>query len=134
MKDTIYQVGQLLALADNLHFHYCKWVRTPEKKRQQGKVDAPGELLGNAIFATALDDPKRALARLAERIKTYQGWPKTYSGEEDWKGRWLLRLMEDCERQLDLSTLPGRMQDVHKAQLLLGYLADLLKTKATEPP
>jgi hypothetical protein len=129
MKEPSYQVGRLLAIADGLHFQYCKWVRTPDKKRQQGKVDAPGELLGNAIFASALDDPKRALARLAERIKTYQGWARTYSGEEDWKGRWLLRLMAECEQQLDLSTLPARMQDIHKAQLLLGYLADYPKSE-----
>lgn len=129
MKESTYQVGRLLAIADSLHFQYCKWVRTTEKKRQQGKVDAPGELLGNAIFASALDDPKRALARLAERIKTYQGWATTYSGEEDWKGRWLLRLMAACEQELDLATLPERMQDIHKAQLLLGYLADHPKSE-----
>lgn len=129
MNESTYQVGRLLAIADSLHFHYCKWVRTPEKKRQEGKVDAPGELLGNAIFASALDDPKRALARLAERIKPYQGWAKTYSGEEDWKGRWLLRMMAECERQFYLSDLPSGMHDVDKAQLLLGYLADHPKSE-----
>ena len=57
MKDTIYQVGRLLAIADSLHFQYCKWVRTSDEKRKQGKVDAPGELLGNALFTSAMTIP-----------------------------------------------------------------------------
>jgi hypothetical protein len=132
MKDSIYQVGRLLAISDSLHFHYCKWVRTSAEKRDRHEVDAPNELLGNALFSSALDDPKRALARLAERIKPYQGWAKSYSGEDDWKGRWLLRLMSECEQHLDLTSLPERMEDIHKAQLLLGYLADHPKTESTD--
>jgi hypothetical protein len=134
MKGTIYQIGQLLALADRLHFHYCKWVRTSSEKRQQKKVDAPGELLGNALFNFALDNPVGALARLAERIRPYKGWATTYSGEEAGIARWLLGLLSDCERGINLEELQslGRLEDVHKAQLLLGYLADLPKSE--EPP
>ena len=131
MNESVYQVGRLLALADSLHFHYCKWVRTSDENRKKKKVSAPSELIGNALFNAALDSPTTALSRLAERIRPYKGWASTYCGEEDWKGRWLLRLMADCEHQLkadDIQQL-SRMEDIHKAQLLLGYLADLPKSK-----
>lgn len=130
MKDTIYQIGRLLALADSLHFQYCKWVRTSTEKRNQGKVDAPRELIGNAVFNFALDQPVSALARLADRIRPYRGWADTYSGEDSGLVHWFLRQMADCERQIDIVQLPPRMQDIHKAQLLLGYLADNPKSKS----
>ncbi len=129
MKDSIYQVGRLLALADSLHFQYCKWVRTSDDKRKSGKVDAPSELLGNSLFNFALDNPVAALARLAERIRPYKGWADTYSGESAGLVHWFGRQMGECERQLDATALPVRMEDIHKAQLLLGYLADHPKTE-----
>jgi len=135
MKDTLYQIGQLLALADELHFHYCKWVRTPSAKREQKKVDAPSELLGNALFNAALDSPVRALARLASRIQPYKGWARTYCGDGAGTARWLLDRMADCERGItkDLEELQSlqHLDDVQKAQLLLGYLAD--RSDAQEP-
>lgn len=130
MKDSTYQVGRLLALADSLHFQYCKWVRTSAEKRKQGKVDAPGELIGNAVFNFALDQPVSALARLADRIRPYRGWADTYSGEDSGLVHWFIRQMAECERQIDIVELPPRMQDIHKAQLLLGYLADNPKSKS----
>lgn len=129
MKDTIYQIGRLLALADSLHFQYCKWVRTSAEKRKKDKIDAPGELIGNAVFNFALDQPTAALARLAERIRPYRAWADTYSGEDSGLVHWFIRQMGDCERQIDLSQVPERMQDIHKAQLFLGYLADNPKSK-----
>lgn len=129
MKDSIYQVGRLLALADSLHFQYCKWVRTSDDKRKSGKVDAPSELLGNSLFNFALDNPVAALARLAERIRPYKGWADTYSGDSAGLVHWFGRQMAECERQLDASALPARTDDIHKAQLLLGYLADHPKTE-----
>jgi hypothetical protein len=129
MKDSTYQVGRLLALADSLHFQYSKWVRTSDEKRKSGKVDAPSELLGNSLFNFALDNPVAALARLAERIRPYKGWADTYSGESAGLVHWFVRQMGECERQLDATGLPKRMEDIHKAQLLLGYLADHPKTE-----
>jgi hypothetical protein len=132
MRDSIYQVGRLLSLADSLHFQYCKWVRTSEHKRKSGSVDAPSELLGNSLFNFALDNPVAALARLAERIRPYKGWADTYTSEDAGLIRWFVRQMAECERQLDSANLPARMEDVHKAQLLLGYLADHPKSQAKE--
>lgn len=129
MKDTLYQIGQLLALADKLHFHYCKWVRTSQKDREKGKISAPTELLGNALFNTALDSPVRALARLASRIQPYKGWATTYCGEHAGTARWVLGRMSDCERSitqnLEQVRALGQLDDISKAQLLLGYLADV---------
>jgi hypothetical protein len=132
MKDSTYQVGRMLALADSLHFQYCKWVRTSDEKRRQGKVDAPSELIGNSLFSFALDNPVAALARLAERIRPYKGWADTYSGEDTGLVHWFVRQMAECEGQLDTATLPPRMVDIHKAQLLLGYLADHPKSESKE--
>jgi hypothetical protein len=127
MKEPIYQTGRLLALADTLHFQYCKFVRTTDESRKQKKVNAPSELIGNALFNFALDNPIAALARLAERIRPYKGWADTYSGEDAGLVHWLVRQMSECERQLDTAGIPPRMEDIDKAKLLLGYLADHTK-------
>lgn len=132
MRESIYQVGRLLALADSLHFQYCKWVRTSDGKRDKGKVDAPSELLGNSLFNFALDNPVAALARLAERIRPYKGWADTYTGQGAGLVHWFERQLAECERQLDLANLPSRMEDIHKAQLLLGYLGDHPKSEAKD--
>lgn len=129
MQEPITQIGRLLALSDSLHFQYCKFVRTSEEKRKVGKVDAPSELIGNALFNTALDQPVSALARLAERIKPYKGWADTYSGEDAGLIHWLNRQMADARQGIDLEKLPARMTDADKAKLLLGYLADHPKTE-----
>ncbi len=128
MKEPTYQVGRLLALADSLHLHYCKYVRTSDEKREAGKIDAPSELLGNSLFNFALDQPVTALARLAERIKPYKGWADTYFGEESGLVHWFLRQMAEAERATSSSwgqlEHQQRMTDADKAKLLLGYLAD----------
>jgi hypothetical protein len=129
MKDTLYQIGQLLALADKLHFHYCKWVRTSEKDREKGKISAPTELLGNAVFNTALDNPARALRQLATRIQPYKGWATTYCGENAGTARWILARISDCEpsitKNLEQLGKVEHLDDISKAQLMLGYLADV---------
>lgn len=129
MQEPITQIGRLLALSDRLHFQYCKFVRTSEEKRKVGKVDAPSELIGNALFSIALDQPVSALARLAERIKPYKGWADTYSGEDAGLVHWLIRQMADARQGIELEKLPSRMTDADKAKILLGYLADEQKTE-----
>jgi hypothetical protein len=129
MKDTLYQIGQLLALADKLHFHYCKWVRTSEKDREKGKISAPTELLGNAVFNTALDNPARALRQLATRIQPYKGWATTYRGEDAGEATRILKAMSHCEpsitKNLEQLGKVEHLDDISKAQLMLVYLADV---------
>ena len=95
-------------------------------------MDAPSELIGNSLFNFALDNPIVALARLAERIRPYKGWADTYDGEDTKLVHWLVRQMGKCERHLNATEFPGHMEDIHKAQLLLGYLADHSKTETEE--
>ena len=68
MKEPTYYLGRLLACADALHLEYCRRVRNNE---------APSQLIGNAPFTTALEQPVFAIARLAERMVPYQAWAKT---------------------------------------------------------
>ncbi len=137
MKEPTYQLGRLLAYADSLHQQYCKHVRADK---------TPTQLIGNALFGTALEQPVFALARLAERLVPYQAWAKTFrntnpevkSGYE----KTLLKLIGECaayfieERDgafvIRADELPSRMTDIDKAKLLLGYLADHPKTESKE--
>lgn len=137
MKEPTYQLGRLLAYADSLHQQYCKHVRGG---------DSPTQLIGNALFATALEQPVFALARLAERLVPYQAWAKTFrntnpelkSGYE----KTLLKLIGECSAHfieehdgaftIRIDELPPRMTDTDKAKLLLGYLADHPKSDSKE--
>jgi hypothetical protein len=143
MKEPVYQLGQLLALADSLHQQYCKHVRGDE---------TPTQLIGNALFNTALQQPVFALARLAERLAPYQAWAKTFRNTDpNVKSGWektLLRLLRECTSRfveevdgvfrIRADELPQRMTDLDKAKLLLGYLADTYepetKNSTTEKP
>lgn len=124
MNNSITQVGRLLALADSLHHHYCKHVR-------DGKT--PTQLIGNALFNTALDQPVFALARLGERLAPYQAWARTFYGEDPGSGvglvKYFLAEIAGCTSLIHLEELPYRMEDPDKAKLLLGYLADHSKTE-----
>jgi hypothetical protein len=119
MQEPITQVGRLLALADNLHLQYCKHVR---------KGESPSQLIGNALFNTALDQPVFALARLAERLTPYQAWARTFQSNDPDAGvglvKYFLGELATCTAAIQLEQLPVRMSDADKAKLFLGYLAD----------
>lgn len=124
MQEPITQVGSLLALADSLHLQYCKHIR-------DGK--SPSQLIGNALFNTALEQPVFALARLAERLTPYQAWARTFQSKDPDAGVGLVKYFL-CEiaattATIRLEELPQRMSDADKAKLLLGYLADHSKNE-----
>ncbi|HEY5742604.1 MAG TPA: hypothetical protein VIS99_08685 [Terrimicrobiaceae bacterium] len=142
MKEPTYHLGRLLACADALHMEYCRRVRNNE---------SPSQLIGNALFTTALEQPVFAIARLAERIVPYQAWAKTYRHvpkDENDKGGWeklLLRYIAECcaefieedgggVKRIRADELPGKMSDLDKAKLMLGYMADLRQAKPSSPP
>jgi hypothetical protein len=135
MKEPLYQLGQLLALADSLHQQYCKHVRDNQR---------PSQLMGNALFNTALEQPRTALARLAERIAPYHAWAKNYKREDGGHGIWpagkikicAKRFIEDVNGTFHVRTdeLPERMSDEDKAKLLIGYLADTYEPEKTSAP
>jgi hypothetical protein len=124
MQEPITQVGRLLALADSLHLQYCKYIR-------DGK--SPSQLIGNALFNTALEQPVFALARLAERLTPYQAWARTFQSNDPEAGvglvKYFLGEIAACTAAIRLTELPQRMTDTDKAKLLLGYLADHPKTE-----
>lgn len=124
MQEPITQIGRLLALADSLHQQYCKHVR---------KGDSPSQLIGNALFNTALEQPVFALARLAERLTPYQAWARTFQSNDPEAGvglvKYFLGEIAACTAVIRLDELPQRMTDADKAKLLLGYLADHPKTE-----
>lgn len=129
MANPAFLVGRLLALADSLHLQYCQGVRN-------GQV--PGQLLGNALMATALETPQAALALYAQRILPYQAWARTSKatekGPEALAKHFLAQLGEICS-EISLLDIPERASDADKAQMLLGYLAKLPgKTDATPIP
>lgn len=117
MASPAFLLGRLLALADSLHFQYCQGVRN-------GQV--PGQLLGNALMATALETPEAALALYGQRILPYHAWAKTSKAKE--KGpealaKYLLGQLSDTCSEISLLDLPKRASDTDKAKLILGYLA-----------
>ena len=124
MQEPITQIGRLLALADSLHQQYCKHVR---------KGESPSQLIGNALFNTALDQPVFALARLAERLTPYQAWARTFQSNDPDAGvglvKYFLGEIAACTAAIRLDELPQRMSDADKAKLLLGYLADHPKSE-----
>lgn len=119
MQEPITELGRLLALADSLHLQYCKHVR---------KGESPSQLIGNALFNTALEQPVFALARLAERLTPYQAWARTFRSNDPDAGvglvKYFLGGVASCTAAIKLEQLPARMSDADKAKLLLGYLAD----------
>jgi hypothetical protein len=127
MQESITQLGRLLTLADSLHLQYCKHVR---------KGESPSQLIGNALFSTALEQPVFALARLAERLTPYQAWARTFQSDDPDAGvglvKYFLAEIAACTSAIHLEQLPDRMLDADKAKLLLGYLADHSKNETTK--
>jgi hypothetical protein len=119
VKEAAYELGRFLSLVDTLHREYCVNVRN-------GQI--PPQLLGNALLATTVTNPKKALAEMLNRIRVYRGWAeKAGTG----LARWTLGEMGKLTPTL-ADGLPERMDDAGKAQLLLGYLARWEKKEGKE--
>lgn len=114
MENPSYQVGRMLKFADELHALYCKEVR-------EGSM--PPQLLGNALMVAALDSPTQAIAQLALRIAPYLGWARTNSTGTAGLSRYFLKEFGQIEAKLRNVTLPLRLDDPARAQLLLGYIS-----------
>ncbi|MES2238463.1 MAG: hypothetical protein V4500_12035 [Pseudomonadota bacterium] len=114
MKTAPYLIGRMLSLADQIHYHYCQHVR---------KGSVPSQLIGNALMATALEEPEKALALYAQRILPYQAWVRTARGEEGKLAGWFLSELGKVCSEVALANVPSRCADSDKAQMMLGYLA-----------
>ncbi|MFZ1766270.1 MAG: hypothetical protein WAT68_06395 [Candidatus Nitrotoga sp.] len=122
MKTAPYLIGRMLSLADQIHYHYCQHVR---------KGGAPSQLIGNALMATALEEPEKALALYAQRILPYQAWAKTTGGEGAGLAKYFLSELGKVCSEVALVDVPSRCTDMDKAQMLLGYLAKTEKSDST---
>ena len=117
MTSPAFQVGRLFSIADSLHLEYCKHVRNNS---------IPPQLVGNALMATAQEEPIKALSVLWGRIKPYHAWAQTLKeGNHVGLVRYFLKNLGEVSAQLKDAELPKRCTDVDKAQMLLGYLARL---------
>lgn len=124
MKGPPFLVGRLLSLADQLHVQYCHGVR---------KGQVPPQLVGNALMATSLEQPTKALAMLSQRILPYQAWARTvHGGDEVRLTKYLLGELGRVSAELKECDLPPTCDDAEKAEMLLGYLAHSEKEK--DPP
>ena len=115
MSNTPYQIGQLLALVDDLHYEYCQ-------RERDGAIAS--QLLGNAMMRIAYDNPQRALQTLFLRLMPYLNRAKTWK-EKPW-AYWPIRELGDELRQASFPTPPS---EADRAQLLLGYLARTYRPK-----
>jgi hypothetical protein len=124
MNNAPFQVGQMLALADTLHKDYCTVVR---------KGQLPNSLIGTALMRRGLDNPAAAIADLGERMMEYVRWAKTVDtpqGDDNEQqriavneARKKLRQYQPLAAALAAADLPTEVDDVQKAQILLGFLA-----------
>ncbi|NCP03285.1 MAG: hypothetical protein GW861_07900 [Deltaproteobacteria bacterium] len=115
MTSSAFLVGRLLNLADSLHLEYCKGPR---------KGSVPPQLVGNALMATALETPEKALSMLSQRVLPYQAWARTVKeGDRVGLVKTFLKQLGEVSEQLKEAPLPQRSSDTDKAQMLLGYLA-----------
>ena len=123
MENYAFLLGQVLKLSDSLHALYC------EKKRD-GEI--PVQLVGNAVFVTASENPEQALALLGTRMSPYVAWAKQSGDRLAW---WYLRQFEDVMAKIGPQITAGlRYTDFDKAQLFIGYLAKLPNTKDEAEP
>lgn len=124
---------------DELHIGYCKSMRSG---------DIPNTLIGNLTYGMALQNPTKALAVLASRIKPYQTWAKKAYENKSWtikKGgkavndkdgkpiddkaikagvfasKWISGQSERMRAQFEENI--QTISDSFKAELMLGYLA-----------
>jgi len=115
LMTAIYQLGKLLAKADELHLAYSHDVR---------KEAIPSQLLGNSLVRIAMSTPVQALERLGERIVVYQNWAKVHHERtNDSHIAMLLAQIGRTAGEIDLSELEQTVTPKTKAALLLGYLA-----------
>ncbi len=140
MNDVAFRLGQLLAAADVVHAGYCADVRGG---------DLPPALLGNQVFTMAQVAPVKALAVLSRRWKPYDGWAKRVAREpkradmligskkkDEQQRGWDIRRALRHAREMrplasELASALGDccVNDVFRAELLLGYIAGFPKAQ-----
>ena len=129
MQDSVFLVGKMLALADDIHRSYCEVVRG-------GSL--PPSLLGNSLLSTAMENPTRAVAVLGDRLKIYIGWVKTAKepqGTDKAAEESLIAIRTARNRRAQYEAFVESVHDQAKvgrcgqSASLLGYLASTKEYK-----
>jgi len=114
MEESFFLVGRLFSLADTLHKEYCKIVR-------KGKI--PPQLIGNSLIAIAMENPERGITRLFERLRIYQAWAQTATGDNIGLAKWALGQIGRIADALGHQSILRNADDAAKTKMALGYLA-----------
>ena len=130
MASAVYQVGQLLQLADRLHKQYCIHVRNGG----DSKKSLPPQLLGNTLLGVAEENPAKALSMLSQRLRVYAAWADTSTDQHAKLAKWIMNHFRKTSSTFENLAVPERLNYEEKAQLLLGYLAELPDLKGNAIP
>ena len=124
MKESIFNLGRLFAVADRLHILYSQDVR-------QG--DIPLRLIGNDQMSLALQNPQEAFVALGKRLMhPYISWAKRSQNETTPFGKevgWCLWDITKHTQLLANEVFPEEINDADRAKLILGYLSYGAKSK-----
>jgi len=122
MNDIPLSLGQLLRVTDELHRQYCLLVR-------DGNL--PPELCGSSLLTAMAESPQMTGAQLFQRAAPYIKWARGGSPKGDKNGQaglvaWLMKNYAALVPKLrDPKSWPAHLSPPERAQLFLGYLADL---------
>jgi hypothetical protein len=124
MKESIFNLGRLFAVADRLHILYSQDVR-------QGNI--PLRLIGNDQMSLALQNPQEAFVALGKRLMhPYISWAKRSQDETTPFGKkvgWCLWDITKHTQLLADEVFPEEINDADRAKLILGYLSYGAKSK-----
>jgi hypothetical protein len=127
MKENIFNLGRLFAVADRLHILYSKGVR-------QG--DIPLRLIGNDQLSLALQNPQEAFVTLGRRLShPYISWAKKSQDKTTEFGKdvgWCLWDIIKYSQLLAEGSFPEEINDANRAKLILGYLSYGAKSKDSD--
>lgn len=127
MKENIFNLGRLFAVADRLHILYSKGVR-------QG--DIPLRLIGNDQLSLALQNPQEAFVTLGRRLShPYISWAKRSQDKTTEFGKdvgWCLWDIIKYSQLLAEGSFPEEINDANRAKLILGYLSYGAKSKDSD--
>jgi hypothetical protein len=152
MEDAAFKLGQLLAGADALHAAY--------NVSERGGASLPPRLIGNAVLPMAQSNPYQALTVLGRRWAVYQGWATRKGSQWHFPNRFVGKRRRDIDskdlteydmaqaivrgliasrrlKSLAAELAPAlqntKLNDVFRAELLLGYMAGPGRPEAAAP-
>jgi len=124
MKESIFNLGRLFAVADRLHILYSQDVR---------HGDIPLRVIGNDQMSLALQNPQEAFVALGKRLMhPYISWAKRSQDETTPFGKevgWCLWDITKHTQLLADAIFPEEINDTDRAKLILGYLSYGAKSK-----